>query len=912
MITLLMLGLLIFGTPRVFSQAYTFTAGNLTYNENFDAMGPTGTTYLPGWTGVRFAGTGAIGQTLTLIVSDGSGSNLSGGVYNAGTTDATDRAMGTLGSGSTIPRFGAYFLNNTGSPITQIDFTGVMEQWRTGSNAVVEDVAFNYSIDATDLMTGTWQPLTSMDLIEVQTGSTTAAAIDGNLPENQAAINGTITGLTWAPGAVLWISWTDANDAGSDGIYAIDNFHMTVTTGGFTPDPEPSNYPTSFSATASGFSIALNWTDATGAQLPAGYLIKASTANNITAPVDGTPVADDIDLSDGTGAKNIPQGVETYTFNNLPENSTIYFKIYPYTNAGAYINYKTDGTVPAANASTPSIIHTQNFDSGLVPWTTYSVIGDQVWTLDTLHGVGGSKCMKMTGFVNPNSFDNEDWLISAPINLSGFINTSLNFQTAMNYGADTTTWFSALISTNYTGSGDPNSATWTPLTATLSPGSWTWTPSGIIDISALSGQTFYLAFKYTCNTTNARTWEVDNVMVMGVAGNTGYHVGGTLTYANSAHTPMNNVTLDLKNGSGNVVGTTTTNSSGVYSFTGVGNGNYTLEPSTNKAWGGVTATDVLLYKKHIATITPLTGIYLASGDVNGVGGLSATDVLLIKKRIATITNSFTVGDWLFDNTSFTVLNADVTQNLNGLTYGDANGSYTPPAAKSLENSAQINENVDNAAIFTIETVNAASGKIIVPVHASQLQNLGALQYSINYDAASLEFDGIDNWYNGIEDVTVGTPVKGNITFVWAADNDGITIEDGTLCNLHFTVLKSETSSISWSNEPTPAEFSDYNASTFVPTLKDGTIEASTGLKTSENTAVGIYPNPGNGKITITLPENGQKEIKVYSLLGSLVYSQLTDQTSLKLDLSNLNKGIYSLRIVNLNNQNTTTKKLIIK
>jgi len=152
---------------------------------------------------------------------------------------------------------------------------------------------------------------------------------------------------------------------------------MTVTTGGFTPDPEPSNYPTSFSATASGFSITLNWTDATGAQLPAGYLIKASTANNITAPVDGTPVSDDIDLSDGTGAKNIPQGVETYTFNNLPENSTIYFKIYSYTNAGAYI-YKTDGTVPAANASTPSIIHTQNFDSGLAPWTTYSVIGDQV------------------------------------------------------------------------------------------------------------------------------------------------------------------------------------------------------------------------------------------------------------------------------------------------------------------------------------------------------------------------------------------------------------------------------------------------------------------------------------------------------------------------------------------------------
>jgi len=67
-------------------------------------MGPTGTTYLPGWTGVRFGRNRCYWSNADLIVSDGSGSNLSGGVYNAGTTDATDRAMGTLGSGSTIPR----------------------------------------------------------------------------------------------------------------------------------------------------------------------------------------------------------------------------------------------------------------------------------------------------------------------------------------------------------------------------------------------------------------------------------------------------------------------------------------------------------------------------------------------------------------------------------------------------------------------------------------------------------------------------------------------------------------------------------------------------------------------------------------------------------------------------------------
>ena len=68
-----------------------------------------------------------------------------------------------------------------------------------------------------------------------------------------------------------------------------------------------------------------------------------------------------------------------------------------------------------------------------------------------------------------------------------------------------TPWFSVLVSTDYAGSGDPNNSTWTPLTATLSPGGWAWTSSGVIDISSLSGQTFYLAFKYICDTVNART-----------------------------------------------------------------------------------------------------------------------------------------------------------------------------------------------------------------------------------------------------------------------------------------------------------------------------------------------------------------------------------------------------------------------
>jgi len=160
-------------------------------------------------------------------------------------------------------------------------------------------------------------------------------------------------------------------------------------------------------------------------------------------------------------------------------------------------------------------------------------------------------------------------------------------------------------------------------------------------------------------------------------------INGIISYANTSNTPLNDITVDLKNNNGVVVASTITNSTGGYSFSNVANGDYTLEVATNKPWDGVTAGDVLLYKKHIANIIPLTGIYYASGDVNASGSLTATDVLMIKKRIIAVTNSFTVGDWLFNNGTINVNGLNVNYNFKGLVYGDANGSYIPVEQKMI-------------------------------------------------------------------------------------------------------------------------------------------------------------------------------------------------------------------------------------
>ena len=279
------------------------------------------------------------------------------------------------------------------------------------------------------------------------------------------------------------------------------------TFSGFTPDPEPTNYPTGFSATSTGLSITLTWTDATGTQVPAAYLILASSSPNFTPPADQIPVADDINLKDGSGAKNVLQGAQTYTFSGLNGNTPYYFKIYPYTNSGSFINYKADASAPGTSAVTSTIIESINFnDSTFGNWDTISLASNMNWFIDVF---APDTFAKISGF--QGNVPSDDWLISPPLFLDNYLNEMLSFRTAKNYtGPD----LQVKISTNYVG-GNPASATWTALTATVSPGSWAMTNSGNIDLSTYSGVA-YIAFQYTSTSTESSTWELDDVAVTGM------------------------------------------------------------------------------------------------------------------------------------------------------------------------------------------------------------------------------------------------------------------------------------------------------------------------------------------------------------------------------------------------------------
>ena len=175
---------------------------------------------------------------------------------------------------------------------------------------------------------------------------------------------------------------------------------QTVTCNGNVYKPEPTNHVTNFTGSLgspSYYYIILNWTDAAGGTIPDGYLIKASSVgfDSIAVPADTIPE------TNSTFVQNVAQGIQTATF-GLNSGHTYYFKIFPYTNSGILINYKTNGSVPQFSIGTnnaPSLPILENF-----VYTTGSNLTDNGWIAHSGAGTNPIQvidtALTYTGYIN--------------------------------------------------------------------------------------------------------------------------------------------------------------------------------------------------------------------------------------------------------------------------------------------------------------------------------------------------------------------------------------------------------------------------------------------------------------------------------------------------------------------------------
>ncbi|MBB6610878.1 choice-of-anchor J domain-containing protein [Pontibacter sp. Tf4] len=474
------------------------------YTENFDALS---SGYPTGWSGLRLAGSGTIGQALAPTVSDGSAT--SGAVYSVGLD--TDRALGTLASGSTMPAFGAAFTNNTGNTLNQIKISAMMEQWKSGSRDDHHEVVkFAYSLNATSLddANATWIEKTELDLVEILTTTKVAAAVNGNDAANRTAISLDLGGISWAEGTTLWIRWADADNVGSDGMYAVDDFKIEFESGSTTP------------AIFAPSSLNLGETIIEKAQT-GSYTF---TATNLKAPVKVT--ADAPFLVSKTAGGTYAAEIE-FTAAELASEATVYVKVSPSTFGVVNGNITHTSTGAATVTVAATVIshspYAQDFNTctGNATiaggWMQYSVTGDQTWACTTFGtpGTDGkmTNAVQMSGFASGNQ-ENEDWLISPALDLAGFDIPVVSFNYRTKFAGD---GLKVMVSTNYSGTGAPSAATWTELVSLPADEADEWKLLENLGLLDYKSANTYVAFVYTSTTESAPRWTLDNFEVKGVA-----------------------------------------------------------------------------------------------------------------------------------------------------------------------------------------------------------------------------------------------------------------------------------------------------------------------------------------------------------------------------------------------------------
>jgi uncharacterized repeat protein (TIGR01451 family) len=285
------------------SGAVTISALGAPASQDFNGLIASGSanwindSTIPAWYHAR-SGSGA-------TIAANSGGSTTGSLYSYGAGAASERALGSLGSGTVGSLYwGVRLANGTSSTITSLTISYTGEQWRN-STAPSQSIEFSYRVGTqlgnviTDFTTG-GVVVPELNFASPITGGT-AGALDGNAAPNRTAVTHTINGLTLAPGAEVLLRWADIDHGGSDHGLAVDDLSITANgsdlptlsiSDASLPEGNTGSSLAVFTVTASsaahpGISFDIATADGTGASpatvVDGDYLARAETAQTIPA-----------------------------------------------------------------------------------------------------------------------------------------------------------------------------------------------------------------------------------------------------------------------------------------------------------------------------------------------------------------------------------------------------------------------------------------------------------------------------------------------------------------------------------------------------------------------------------------------------------------------------------------------------
>jgi len=398
-------------------------------------------------------------------------------------------------------------------------------------------------------------------------------------------------------------------------------------------------------------------------------------------------------------------------------------------------------------------------------------------------------------------------------------------------------------------------------------------------------------------------------------------ISGYFNYYNTAFTVMNNVKVDLVQGT-SIILTTTTDINGYYWFGNVQPGTYEVHASTDKPSGGINVTDAAQVNAWGVTPYEIEFTRFYAGDVVLSNHLAANDAGLIQsyfmggglpwagrpnwtfwKSGETIAvNPAPVSGMVYPAISVPFGSTPITQDFYGLVTGDFNMSFIPGSAKVESESLTLN--YGNAIQVLADT------EFELPLLSAMDMEVGAISLILNYPSDKVDILGA--YLTNDPDTPLWFTLFENELRIGWYSFSALNLFDGDALltlQLRITSEAENGEAIYFSLAADPLnELADGSFNVIEnAVLTIDVIEAmSTGINHAlihSDMSLANNPNPFMGSTTFSynLPADGKVTLEVYSSTGEKVVKlidefQSAGAYSLMFNDNTLKPGVYAARL----------------
>lgn len=397
----------------------------------------------------------------------------------------------------------------------------------------------------------------------------------------------------------------------------------------------------------------------------------------------------------------------------------------------------------------------------------------------------------------------------------------------------------------------------------------------------------------------------ENMSVWDAAGNTDYctvtlniQANGTAcsgsrlagNIGTNSNEMVKDVTVVLENMNSNETKAFITDAQGHYEFVGMPELiSYQMTPEKDvDHLNGVSTLDLVLMQRHILGTQKFTdGYKYLAADINKDNKVTAADLVELRKLILGIYPNLPANkSWRFFDKSSNI--SDVAQpwttpeyiRVTNFNTSMMNNDFVAVKIGDINNSAETNatstqtesRSKRSLVLSTLDQTFESDDVVKVAITADNFANLVGAQWTLNFDASSLEYQNITSGAIkfGKENINSEIAQKGMLTLSWNEINGKSFANDEVLFTLEFRATANNTISntLQVSSDITKAEAYTHDLSELNVTIafRNGSTQ-EIAFELEQNN-----PNPftTSTSISFSLPQAGEANLTIYDITGKIV------------------------------------------